>query len=116
MSWVIYFMGVADDVKLFSILAALFTGFLSVIALSMWLEHEDDAYKKTGKRIASSCIVFVMLGIFLPSSQTIAAIYVIPKIVENKQLSELPNKALEVSNLKLDEWTKNLKVDNNEEK
>ena len=54
-------------------------------------------------------LVFLLLfSTFIPKSKTIAAMYLVPKIIENKQVSELPEKMVKLLNVKMDDWINDL--------
>ena len=40
----------------------------------------------------------------IPSSKTIVAIYIVPKVVNNEHIQAIPTKALELFEAKLDIW------------
>jgi len=40
----------------------------------------------------------------LPSSKTLSAMYLIPKITSNEQLNKIPEKAVHILNLKFNQW------------
>lgn len=48
-------------------------------------------------------VVGGLLSTFIPSTKEIVAIYAIPKVVNNEQVQQIPEKLLEYANLKLDD-------------
>lgn len=50
-------------------------------------------------------LFFLLLACFIPSTKTIAAMYVLPKIVNNEQIQQIPSKLLDLSN----EWLEELR-------
>jgi len=69
--------------------------------------------QRCNKAIIISTISFFfggMLLMIIPTSKDFAAIYLIPKIVNNEKVEGLPDKALDLMNKKLDEWLLNEKI------
>ena len=59
-------------------------------------------FKFAKKPLICLCVCWV-LGCFIPTTKQAAAIIVVPPIVNNEQVRELPNKLLELGNEWLDE-------------
>ena len=122
MTFSIYLMGIVDDIKtVCGVFGFLFgIGFLiSVFVVFVFhrdvIERPDNVSCKADYMIAKKArnylLLFVPLlfiGVFLPSSKTIAAMYLIPKIANNESVQQIPSKALEVMNKSLDAWIKDL--------
>jgi hypothetical protein len=71
-----------------------------------YASHEDE-YPKMKRFIKKANIVMLitaLLCIFIPSPKQIAAIYLIPKIVNNEDVKNVPDKVLRLMNEKLDQW------------
>lgn len=112
MTFYIYMLGVVDSIITSSRLAILLSGVtLIVINLKIWIEDLPKNTKYNGLIIILALSVF--LAIFTPNSKTLAAMYLLPKLVESEAVQKIPDKALKVLNLKLDEWVKDLS-DNND--
>ncbi len=86
-----------------SLLAALIT---AVVAGSL-ADSGDDKDTFTMIKAFGVCCAFslvCLVGVALvPDTKQAAAIYVLPRVVNNEQLQQLPNKLLELSNEWLDE-------------
>jgi len=69
-------------------------------------EEKDKFFAKFfyKKLYISVFVICILLTTFLPSTQEFAVIYLLPKIVNNEQIQQIPNKALDILNKKLDEW------------
>lgn len=85
------------------ILATLLTAFVAGS-----LADEGDIESALYMTYAFGCClvlsIFCLAGIaFVPNTKQAAAIYVLPRVVNNEQLQQLPNKLLELSNEWLDE-------------
>lgn len=118
MEWIIYSLGVVDNIN--AVLTFLFVVLLIVtitvigiriaafIEPHMFQEEEIVKVNKTSKHLCVSLGIFTILAIFIPSSKTIAAMYLVPKIANNQNVNQLPDKLLKVVNVKLDEWVEEL--------
>lgn len=49
-------------------------------------------------------VILLGLSCFIPSTKEVAAIYLIPKIVNNEQIQKLPNNTALFLNKKLEQW------------
>ena len=56
------------------------------------------------KTILVGFILSLMVAVFIPSTKEYVAIYLIPKIVNNEQVQQIPEKAMNILNSKLNEW------------
>lgn len=107
MTFYIYMIGIADNfISLFMTLFIIFIIWVGCIAL-------EELPKYYLKIALSGCLLFGFIAAVTPDSKTLAAMYLIPKLVENDGSQKIPDKALKVLNLKLDEWVKDLS-DNND--
>ena len=115
MVWLIYLVGIVDG--LIEVCAAIgilsFVGWVVTTAYIHVCGYEgvDEACVAVWKKARKVTWLFIPLALiatFTPSSKTIAAMYLVPKIANNEQVQQIPNKALDVLNLKLDEWIKDL--------
>ena len=118
LTFVIYLLGVVDSFKDFEfpigfLLAIVITGALVTRGVSIF-EDDTSVIKKTQR---SSSALFVLMSaliaiqlflVLLPDSKTLAAMYVVPKIVGNRVVQEIPTKVGKIFELKLDQWIKNL--------
>ncbi|MBP7209597.1 MAG: hypothetical protein KBA02_00210 [Paludibacteraceae bacterium] len=81
--------------------------------------EEDSCHYKEAKAsyLLTKSILFIFviavtlalpIALFVPSSKTISAMYLIPKITANEQVQQIPDKVLQIMNGKLDEWIEDL--------
>jgi hypothetical protein len=56
-------------------------------------------------------ITLLPLGILIPSSKGVVAMYLVPKIAENKKIQEITGKAGSVLEKKLDQWFEDFSED-----
>jgi len=109
MMWIIYLIGLVDDLKyVLGFLGGLFTLIVVGAWVAVYINKEDvPDYILIIKRLkigAVCSVAGIIISIFTPSSYTIAAMYVIPKIINNEGLQKLPEKMINVLNSKLDKW------------
>lgn len=121
--WQMYWLLRLDGIKdMFEVITVLLTiavvllgiGFLVCFFISKADEHEDAT------RVAKSlkhgflitvllCLFFTFVWILLPTTKQMAAILVVPKIINNEQVQELPEKIVELGNEWMDDKIKELK-------
>jgi len=80
-----------------------------------WHKEEEDfkAYKKFCKELRKWWVIPIILFItctFMPSTHTAAALYVLPKIIANKQVRKMPDKLVTLANSWMDEQIKSIKT------
>jgi hypothetical protein len=115
MSLFIYLLGVVDNlvcilgfvlvINLISFMV-LGLGFLMISSTGV-TKDEEALFASVKKWFRINIIVIIIssaLGIFTPSSKTLAAMYLVPRILENKTMQNLPEKLEKIVNLKLDNW------------
>lgn len=111
MGWIIYLISICDDVNVVA-------GTLMVLSLVtfigcslIWIRAVDDFsedQKKFLKKIhflaARALAISVIIGVFIPDTKQMAAIYVIPKVAENEKVQEIGDGLMGLA----DEWIKEL--------
>ena len=117
MAWIIYLFGVLDNLQYVLIpifvLSAIVILICALYSTSFELgldESERKAISKTRSLFTKVLCAALLLAIFVPDSKTVAAMYLIPKISENKQLNQIPDKVLNILNKKLDDWVTELQT------
>ena len=119
MIWIIYLMDMVDDVNLVCTLVITFSIIFSIISCFGSIVSDYDETKQMFKKFIKIGVIILstssLLGIFIPSSKTIAAMYLVPKITANEQAQQLPDKILKVFNAKLDSWVADIDGSNKEE-
>lgn len=116
MAWMIYLIGVLDNfacvVSALRVFAIIVFVSATVIYILMkydgYYEEEQAKLYKLLVKSGISLLIITPIAIFTPSSKTVAAMYLLPKIAENKNINQVPDKLLQVFNAKLDEWVKEL--------
>jgi len=114
MSLFIYLLGVVDGI-ISAVTFILIMGVILAIPLFINLlisidDKKDNVtlLKKWFYRTAAVVIMSSVTLILTPSSKTLAAMYLVPKIAENKTMQNLPKKLEKIVNLKLDDWIDDL--------
>lgn len=124
--WTIYWITRLDSLQGLAIACAIAGGgAIAFLAVGWWLFADDakmyDQFSDEKQRAASLraksrlCLrwlrvvpVFFVLAllaaVLTPSMKEAAAIYLIPKIVNNEQVQQVPDKAMQLLQGKLDEW------------
>ena len=64
---------------------------------------------KLFKQIACIEVFLILLLIILPSTKQAAAIYFVPKVINNKQIQKMPSKLVKLANGWMDEQIKSIK-------
>jgi len=112
--WFIYWMIIIGRLhEFFSVIAILSPFAIIAWELIMLAEYSDNNEKYAKKKILLpikfSFIIplFIILSIFTPKLEEIVAIYLIPKMVNNESIQEIPEKALDLLETQLDKWIAN---------
>ena len=105
--WLIYFIGIADKVGgVFAFTATALCFFCVILFVGV---AEGQVNINTLKKPFIIAVICGLIAIFTPSSKTVAAMVVIPPIVNNEQVQQLPNNVLEFINDYLKDAKKSLK-------
>jgi uncharacterized membrane protein len=110
--WIIYFIGILDNIiSGFIALSSISGIFLFIILLVYFFSYLDGledlskTYEKTKTFFILSflsLILFLTLTAFTPSSKLIA------KIINNEEIQKIPNNALKLLNSKMEEWIEDI--------
>lgn len=105
MVWMIYIIGSIDGF-LGMLCVVMAASLVSAGVLSYWIENgevDEDKWPVVKKLIVTS-IVSLIIFVATPNSKTIAAMYLLPKIVANEHVQQIPDKVLTVLEKKLDAY------------
>lgn len=113
--WLIYFILKLDVVS--GILIGIpFAFFLLIFFAFSIIVIDDEGFNEDTKKIwnrTKKWILFasilLLTGIFMPNTKETAMIYVLPKIINNKQIQKMPNKLVTLANAWMDEELKSIK-------
>lgn len=105
-AWDIYWLTRLDAIQITLVVLAIVSSIVGLVtALIITMEEIWDGY---GRKLFIWCSVIFGISILIltiiPSSKEMAAIYLIPKIVNDEKVAQVPDKALQILNGKLDEW------------
>lgn len=103
--WLIYWLMQLDSICTFIDIVAFFGSlilfFATVIRIGWKTEYRYGAYEKLYEittpyyRIISIIVpIFILVNIFIPNTKTVAAMLVVPPIVKNEQMQQLPEELL----------------------
>ena len=117
--WVIYFIGILDNIIGAWIALSTISGMSLFIFLIIYIHSAMDGiddlletYEKTKTFIILSflsLILFLILAIFTPSSKLVATIYLAPKIISNEEVQKIPDNALKLLNSKMEAWIEDIR-------
>jgi len=123
-SSMIYWLTRLDGIIRMCHVLSLLSGAISLFAIAGYVIFKDASRKdeeeardislRAMKIVIPFLIFFGSIALFVPTSKEMAAIYLLPKIANNENVKAVPNKSMEILNLKLDEWINDMrKVDKN---
>lgn len=96
-----YFLVMLDSISCGALLAAVFLGLISFIFTIGYLMAEEmrfvryDEFPRWIKVLWGSCVLSFLVSVFLPTTKQMAAIVVLPRIVNNSRVQEIPDKILD---------------------
>ena len=103
----IYLIGIADHVRDFSVLFLfIFTGIFLVFLIRYLVDGDKIPHLGT---LAFLTGLLSLILIFTPSSKTLAAMYVIPAVVNNEQIQNIGKNGLESLELLTKQWVDELR-------
>ena len=113
-AWEIYWLLKLDDIHAMLGILIVAGGLTSIAMGVWWLFVHDECMgesDKRAKRASTSVlkiaipalIVSFLVGTFLPTTKQMAAVLVVPTVVNNERVQQLPEKVLELVEKKLDE-------------
>ena len=112
----IYFISLVDKIDAISEVIIFLGGLASTILLTFWMIGKSESYKTEeddrtlkrlwrGFKIATTCVICsTLINTFIPSSKTIAAMYLIPAIVNNEHIQNSTSNALKMLEGLTKEW------------
>jgi len=104
-SWDIYWITRLDGIHALAL--SIFIIF-AVISCFVWIPLTTGDYKREIKRYyklsAAALLISSILLVMIPTTKEAAAIYLIPKIVNNEQVQKIPDNAMKLLNTKMEAW------------
>lgn len=126
-SWQVYWITRLDGfiglLIFFSIVSFIIVAVSCIVAMIKYSESQDrdwcNSHRENSNRLFLlwKKVTLISLPIFIistllinliPSTKELAAIYLIPKIVNNEQVQKIPDNALKLLNGKLEQWIKDM--------
>lgn len=98
--WLIYFVIMLDTLKGLIIAGPVIVSFIPFFIFVNALGEGDDIERKSKIRVkiwSIPCGLLFLIGIFLPTSQQMAAILIIPKMVNSEMAQKLPTDLLKLT-------------------
>jgi hypothetical protein len=102
--WQMYWLARLDDVQGFFICVSLFSTFVGLVWL-MFVAMERERVDKRAVGLLIAALVSGGISVFIPTNKQIVAIIVVPKIVNNAKVQEVPDKLLTL----FTEWAEELR-------
>ena len=103
----IYLICIADHLREFSLVSLFIIVGIFLLFLARYLV-DGDKIPHLGTLIFSAAL-FSSLLIFIPNSKTLAAMYVIPAVVNNEQIQNISKNGLESLELLTKQWVDELR-------
>ena len=103
----IYLIGMADHVRVFFVVSLFIIVGIFLLFLARYLV-DSDKIPNLGTLIFSAAL-FSSLLIFIPNSKTLAAMYVIPAVVNNEQIQNIGKNGLKSLELLTKQWVDELR-------
>ena len=111
-TWIVYLVLMLDNVSevLIGTFLTSVTVFVIMTLAFFTVEKCDEDWRPLFVRWwIRSGVVLVITGLFAaftPTTKQACIIYVLPKIANNEQVQQVPQKLLDIANRQLDEWVK----------
>ena len=116
----IYIIGICDTVKDFLFIGGISIGLLFPMILYAYYENlerdnvisEEECHQlfsKHVKEIVSACIIAVLLSCMIPSSGTMASMYLLPRLTDAEKMKNIDPKSLEVLQSLSEKWLEEIK-------
>ena len=108
-SWDIYWITRLDSLQpLFGLTAMALALATIMLAFHASISSQWGEMRRWIVVTTISTVMFIVLAILTPSTKEYAAIYLLPKIANNKQVQKLPDNAIKFLNAKMEAWINDL--------
>ena len=119
--WLIYWLmqldSICEFVRVVAIIgSALLIGLIAIRIMCIYAsEYDSDAkafYNYTTKLYKFGSIIipiFILINVFIPNTKTVASMIIIPPIINNEQVQQLPNDVLIFIHSIIEEYSLNKK-------
>ena len=104
----LYFLTMLDNIGTLLFMSGIVCALFSVVFIMISSDIRDEI-KKTAETKKSKKFMFISIAFFVvfaltPTTKQVAFIYVAGKISQNKDVQEIPEKAMQLINLKFKEY------------
>ena len=103
-TWQIYWITRLDAVLMFFAFLFVICVCIGITALILYPEYPNES-KRFVKLSIPAMILSLLLFVFIPSSKQMAAIIIIPRIINNEKIQVFPNQIMDLAS----EWLQELK-------
>ena len=112
----IYLISLVDKIDAITEVIIFLGGLTSAIFFTFWMIGKSESYKTEGDekvlqrlwkffKISTTCVICsILIHTFVPNSKTIAAMYLIPAIVNNEHIQNSTSNALKMLEGLTKEW------------
>lgn len=114
--WLMYLILKLNAVSILFIALPAIIIFASLITLLLMAISDDYGDMKITiktwnivKKVLFWAIILFTVGVCMPTTEQAAIIYFVPKVLNNKQIQQMPNKLVTLANEWMDEQIKDLK-------
>jgi hypothetical protein len=110
--WQVYLFTRLDGINIFFMITAVAGVILSIIAIVVYYSTLDSEYSKDEhlfvdkylKPIIAITAISIGVSIALPTQKDMAAIILLPKVVNNQDIQKMPADAAKLLRVKLEQW------------
>lgn len=103
-AWEVYLFTRLSAVNIISVILLVVFGLTGFLLTLFGFIEEEPEQKKLGKWSLFIAGISMLLLVIIPTTKEAAAIYLIPKLINNEQVQKIPENAAKLLNAKLDEW------------
>jgi RsiW-degrading membrane proteinase PrsW (M82 family) len=108
--FMVYLIGIASNVQVI-LITVFICVLLSLIVVAVWWLAEEDSREKSQKclfRVFIFTVISGVLAALMPSSSTVAAMIVIPKVVNNEKIQNITENSLNILQSLSVKWLEDL--------
>jgi len=109
----IYLISQADSLITICGISLIIVGLVGLIMIFMGVSDGNDKLIKAGRKLLYWLSIPLAICIFTPSSKTLAAMYIIPKIADSTFMQQVPDKLNSLANEWLNKQIKDIKAEEN---
>ena len=104
-TFILYFISILDSIIVASIVASIVSIVLTIVFITVGAESYDDddtrKYFVKSKKCAVFCVLFTLIAVFTPSTESMLAIYGYKNLYDfvqkNEKIQELPEKVINLT-------------------